>query len=494
MSAHRRRRIGAAAGRVGAALAHAAVAVTVLAGAVGVVLTPAGGVAAQTPPLTATLALKEPVAADLIFPLGASIPMVLVIENTSGGELFTTENFSRSDFFRRLVFVDTDGNLVTNATEAGVLRESPQTGFCFSRGGVLLLTTALAVVPVEVLPGPPAPFLLEFTLDDVRKFYDLSRPGRYTVSARIPVRLFDPADPQAVIADCDQFAGTTLVNVATGLATENLLVESNALEFFVTGDANPPASSVALAPPANGAGWNRTNVTATVQATDDAGVKEIEYALTGAQTGSAVVPGDVAVVTISAEGTTSLSFFARDTADNVEDPALTATVHIDRTAPELALTCSPREGTVVATGRDALSGLAAVARGGTAAAPTFLASDRADNTLLASLTADVKTGQVEFALGQLAYNDGPPAPLAANEVTCGWAFDRNGAVSTFRQTLRARGAGGLDIEATAKYDSRKDQTEIRIKRTSGAGFEVIVRPGVVAMKLTTSQGVLGVDF
>ena len=79
-------------------------------------------------------------------------------------------------------------------------------------------------------------------------------------------------------------------------------------------------------------------MTIALSATDNAGgagVKEVHYSLDGAATGSQVVPGGSATVTISAEGTTTLTYFAVDNAGNQEAPQ-TVTVRIDKTAPTLA--------------------------------------------------------------------------------------------------------------------------------------------------------------
>jgi hypothetical protein len=102
-----------------------------------------------------------------------------------------------------------------------------------------------------------------------------------------------------------------------------------------SGDATPPATSASATPGANAQGWNNTPVTVALNATDNAGgsgVQEVHYALAGAATGSQAVSGDGANVTISAEGTTTLTYFAVDNAGN-QEAAHTLTVRIDRTPP-----------------------------------------------------------------------------------------------------------------------------------------------------------------
>src|SRR5207247_605883 len=86
---------------------------------------------------------------------------------------------------------------------------------------------------------------------------------------------------------------------------------------------------------ANANGWHRNAVTVTLAAADDAGgwgVSSITYALTGAQTADATLPAAGGSVAISAEGITTLTYFATDTAGNAEAPH-TLVVSIDSTPP-----------------------------------------------------------------------------------------------------------------------------------------------------------------
>ena len=107
-------------------------------------------------------------------------------------------------------------------------------------------------------------------------------------------------------------------------------------------DATAPTTAAFVSRAPNPQGWNNTPVTVELAADDGVGscVEEISYSLSGAQTGSAVVPGSRAAVTVRADGVTTLSFFARDRAGNVES-ARTLTLHIDATPPQVAGTRTP---------------------------------------------------------------------------------------------------------------------------------------------------------
>lgn len=103
-------------------------------------------------------------------------------------------------------------------------------------------------------------------------------------------------------------------------------------------DLTAPTTTAAGTPAPNANGWNKTNVSVALNATDNAGgsgVKEIHYALTGVHVGGATVTGATATIPLSAEGVTTVSYFARDNAGNEEAPK-TLQVRIDKTPPTFA--------------------------------------------------------------------------------------------------------------------------------------------------------------
>ena len=101
-------------------------------------------------------------------------------------------------------------------------------------------------------------------------------------------------------------------------------------------DTTPPITTATPRPTPNTNGWNNTDVTATLVSTDNepggTGVKEIHFSLTGAQVGSGVASGGIASVPISAEGVTTLTYFAVDNAGN-QEAARALTVQVDKTPP-----------------------------------------------------------------------------------------------------------------------------------------------------------------
>ena len=115
--------------------------------------------------------------------------------------------------------------------------------------------------------------------------------------------------------------------------------ETNKQRGFVRRtDTIPPVTTATPSLRPNANGWNNTNVIIALNATDPGGpgVKQIQFALGEAQnTGWQTVQGNAASVTISAEGTTVLSYFATDNAGN-QEAAKTLTVQIDKTLPVIS--------------------------------------------------------------------------------------------------------------------------------------------------------------
>jgi len=110
-------------------------------------------------------------------------------------------------------------------------------------------------------------------------------------------------------------------------------------------DTIPPVTAAILSPKPNAAGWNNAIVIVTLTSTDNepggTGVRQIQWSLSGAQTGSNIVPGSTTTVMISTEGSTTLNYFATDNAGNLEVPK-TLTIQVDTTPPSIS--CSSSDG------------------------------------------------------------------------------------------------------------------------------------------------------
>jgi hypothetical protein len=118
------------------------------------------------------------------------------------------------------------------------------------------------------------------------------------------------------------------------------------LDYLKSIDTTPPVTTASVSPNPNGNGWNNSNVTVTLKATDNEstgglGAQQITYSASGAQNvGNTVVSGNSASLTISTEGTTTVTFFATDFAGNAEAPK-TVTINLDKTPPNLTCSANP---------------------------------------------------------------------------------------------------------------------------------------------------------
>nr|BAL58748.1 hypothetical protein HGMM_OP2C296 [Candidatus Acetothermum autotrophicum] len=106
-------------------------------------------------------------------------------------------------------------------------------------------------------------------------------------------------------------------------------------------DTTAPRTQASISPQPNANGWSNSTVTVTLRAEDDSGgsgVKELCWQLSGAtQHAFSCQPGSTATFALSAEGTTTVEYQARDNAGN-EESKQRLEVRIDKTAPIGSLT------------------------------------------------------------------------------------------------------------------------------------------------------------
>ena len=183
-------------------------------------------------------------------------------------------------------------------------------------------------------------------------------------------------------------------------------------------DAIPPTTVASVAPAANAAGWNNTDVTITLTASDNVGgsdVASLTYSATGAQViASTEIEGAAAIIIVSAEGITTVTFAARDAAGNTE-PVGAVTVRVDKTPPiqtspfsnvianatspsgatvdyaipaftdaldpAPSVTCSPASGTLFASGVTTV---------------TCVATDQAGNSVSLQFVVNVRSASVQL--------------------------------------------------------------------------------------------------
>jgi hypothetical protein len=230
------------------------------------------------------------------------------------------------------------------------------------------------------------------------------------------------------------------------------------------GDTIPPTTTLALSPRPNSAGWNNTNVNATLAATDNtggSGVKQITYSGSGAQTFPiTVVPGANTTVSISSEGQTTLDFFSLDNAGNSESTNQSV-IMIDKTPP--AINCGAADAqwhaadiSIACAANDNLSGLASSAN-------FTLATSVPPGTE----TANASTGSQSVC--DVAGNCATAGPIGGNMIdkkapTITLTTPANGATYSANQALSAAyacsdsGSGVAGCAGTVANGSKIDTT------------------------------------
>ncbi|MFL6337348.1 MAG: pectinesterase family protein [Pyrinomonadaceae bacterium] len=113
-------------------------------------------------------------------------------------------------------------------------------------------------------------------------------------------------------------------------------------------DTVAPVTVATLSQEPNNAGWHNADVTLTLAAADNdggSGLRELIYSVNGA---FAHANGASAIIPVTSEGTTTVLFYAKDQAGNME-AAQTITVKLDKTAPSVNV-LSPSEGAFYTVG------------------------------------------------------------------------------------------------------------------------------------------------
>jgi hypothetical protein len=156
------------------------------------------------------------------------------------------------------------------------------------------------------------------------------------------------------------------------------LHDIGAFEKEATDDAAVPTTKAYRSVEPNDQGWNKEDVTVTLKAQDDdggSGVNNVSFSAIGAHQEEATVDGDTAVIKITEEGETRITFFATDNSNNVE-VAKEIAVKLDKTKPTISI-ASPK-------GSYTLKQANVVA--------TYKCTDETNGSRVASCTGDLSDG------------------------------------------------------------------------------------------------------
>jgi hypothetical protein len=178
---------------------------------------------------------------------------------------------------------------------------------------------------VSVTKGTPATLVIPFPGE---LLFTSGKDGPYRLASLLVYHTIDP----------EQSVYATDVHT-TGPYNHRQFRPQNATDLIA------PTTTATVTPPANAAGWSTTPVTVALTAVDDpqgAGVQEIVYQATGAQplALTTVFASAVTLPPFTAEGVTTITYFAADRAGNLEAPK-TLEVRVDLTPPKVSCAVTP---------------------------------------------------------------------------------------------------------------------------------------------------------
>ena len=268
-------------------------------------------------------------------------------------------------------------------------------------------------------------------------------------------------------------------------------------------DTTPPTTSATPSPGPNANGWNNTNVMVTLNATDSdggSGVKEVHYSLNGAP--ETVVSGNVASVVISAEGTNSVSYYAKDNAGNTEG-AKNLTIRIDKTPPSIVGLRTPgpntngwnnTDVTVSFTCLDSLAGIDScgptpqvVSIEGAGQSRTGTAVDMAGNsasTTMSGINIDRTLPMVTYSgnAGTYTVDQSVAITCAAADALSGVASDTcaniNGPAYTFTLGTNSFSASATDLAGNTGNGSTSFTVQVTAAGLGNLVMQFVTKAGV----------------
>jgi YVTN family beta-propeller protein len=201
--------------------------------------------------------------------------------------------------------------------------------------------TTAGVTSLAMSSSGPAP-QKGFKLGDPPTYYELSTTAQFSGAITVCINYSGISYTNASAIkfyhyENGQWVDHTISNDTVHHIACGQVFSFSPFALFEGSDTTPPVVTATLSPAANGAGWNNSDDAVTLSATDDepggSGVSQISYSIAGAQTVALTnVSGSSASFTISAQGTSTVTFYATDGAGNVSNPA-SLTVNIDKTPP-----------------------------------------------------------------------------------------------------------------------------------------------------------------
>lgn len=163
------------------------------------------------------------------------IKAVITLENMSGGNIFTSNGFNGEPFHLFLTFIGPDGKGIT-ANELG----SHET----EGGPPKVIVVSGELIQVEGVETLANGWVLSIEIPDAHTYYTLTKAGRYSVKAIIPMRTYPTIDYPNV-------SGVDYARINSSDWSGAL--ESNSVDFSLVADADVDGYSYpeAVSPPYN---------------------------------------------------------------------------------------------------------------------------------------------------------------------------------------------------------------------------------------------------
>ncbi len=419
-------------------------------------------------------------------------------------------------------------NAGTYAIQQGTLSLSSNYALTFA-GADFVITRATPVITWN----NPAPIEYATPLTSVQLNATASVAGTFTYSLPAGTVLPLGAGPA-------KFTPYPLSASFTPADTNNFNAPAPKSVTIVVQDTIPPVTTARPSPAPNAAGWNNANVTVALSAVETpfigSGVRNITVTLSGAMTGTSITNGATASVTIATSGTTTLTYFANDYVGNTET-SKTLVVKVDKLPPELFNQFDPVIKRVQVFATDVASAVPSAPLAGVCSpikwnrdnegksddgkggdksengndddknqdlSCTYTFTDVAGNAT--KLVEEIKhdgasdddSHSTQVVVVSFQYGNGPVIKAPVNSKKFEWAVDKDGSLKTLHQNMTI-GSGGSKREVQAMYDSKKNETTITDKPGEddddrGRGEKKIVKPGLVLLKLGTSNGKLVINY
>lgn len=185
------------------------------------------GMAQTAPDLKVSLALMDSRAPDkLVYLLNDPVKVVLTLEN-SGGDIITSKGFMDKPFQLLLTFTGPDGKTILANDLGSSLHPEPPPPPVIPVEDSNGVAQLVQVEPVETIPNG---WILTVTLPDAHAYYTLSKAGRYSVKAVIPMRTYPAIDYNQGGVDYSQLNSSPL--------DWPKALESNTVNFSLIADAD----------------------------------------------------------------------------------------------------------------------------------------------------------------------------------------------------------------------------------------------------------------